>query len=362
MLVRDFDYHLPPERIAQQPAAERDRARLYVLPLHGSESGHAVVADLPERLAELVPEGALLVVNDTRVIPARLRGRKPSGGQVELLLVSPRTSRVDGDRWTEEWLCLGGASKPIRPGTEIVLTGERPASARVVQVAAQQVVVAFCGEQPGGLIAVAERLGEVPLPPYIRRPDGPRPDDAARYQTVYARAPGSAAAPTAGLHLTPALLDALSARGIARASVTLHVGLGTFAPLALPDDAPIGAITELHAERYQIPAATALAVAEARAAGRRVIAVGTTTVRALESAADELGALRVGAGETRIFIGPGHRFRVVGGLLTNFHLPRSTLLMLVSAMAGRERLLAAYRDAVAREYRFFSYGDAMLIA
>ena len=368
MLVSDFDYALPPERIAQAPTAEREQARLYVLPRDGRPARHAAVSALPELCAELLPEGALLVVNDSRVMRARLRGRKPSGGRVELLLVAPLSTPAPagqgggaGDGWVERWLCLGGASKPIRPGAAIELDGERPPSARVLEVAAQEVTVEFAGLEPGGMRAAAERLGEVPLPPYIRRPDGPDGADAARYQTVYAREPGSAAAPTAGLHLTPALLDRLRARGIDTVALTLHVGLGTFAPLAVPDDADLSAIGALHPERFTIPAATAAAIAAAIAAGRRVLCVGTTTVRALESAADGRGGVRPGDGETRIFLGPGHRFQVASALLTNFHLPRSTLLLLVAAVAGHRRLLDAYADAVARGYRFYSYGDAMLI-
>lgn len=377
--LRDYDYELPPEQIAQQPAAEREQARLYLLPRHAGEARHAQVADLPALLDELAP-GALLVVNDTRVIPARLRAHKESGGRAELLLVTPlgagesstepsepnaALGKADGERWSERWLCLGGASKPLRPGQVLTLDGGE-AQARITAVRAQQVEVEFRGQGAGGLVAVAERIGEVPLPPYIKRPDGPSALDAARYQTVYARVPGSAAAPTAGLHLTPPLLADLRARGVEHAAVTLHVGLGTFAPLALADDADVAELTELHAERYVVPDATIAAVARARGEGRKVIAVGTTSVRALESAAlaaerEGTGPLRRGPGVTRLCIGPAHRFRAVDGMLTNFHLPRSSLLLLVGALAGRERLLGAYRDAVARGYRFYSYGDAMLV-
>ena len=366
MRVRDFDFELPVERIAQSPAPERDRARLYVLPLDGCPASHRTVADLPD----LLSPGALLVVNDTRVIPARLHGRKPTGGQVELLLVEPRAiepigERI-GDRFRETWLCLGGASKPLRPGQRIQLDGERAPEAEILSVDRQEVEVAFTGDDPGGLLEAAARIGQIPLPPYIKRPEGPSTADADRYQTTYARVPGSVAAPTAGLHLTPAVFERLTARGVERASVTLHVGLGTFAPIALPDDASIDEIAALHTERYDIPAATATAVARARAEGRPVIAVGTTTVRTLESAALDApegtaGVIRPGPGATRLFIRPGHRFRAVSGMLTNFHLPRSTLLMLVAALAGRERILSAYNDAVAHAYRFYSFGDAMLL-
>jgi S-adenosylmethionine:tRNA ribosyltransferase-isomerase len=257
--------------------------------------------------------------------------------------------------WIERWMCLGGSSKGFKPGTAIALDG---IDATVIAVHGAEIEVEFRGTGAGGLLAAAEAIGEVPLPPYIAREGAPGGDDRARYQTIFARTPGAAAAPTAGLHFTPRLLDALSARGIERAAITLHVGLGTFAPLRADD---LSHVQNLHRERYQVPAETARAIAAARAAGRPVIAVGTTVVRALESAAGEGGVPRPGAGETTLFIRPPHRFRTVDGLLTNFHLPRSTLLMLVSAFAGRERLLAAYRDAVQRGYRFFSYGDAMLI-
>jgi S-adenosylmethionine:tRNA ribosyltransferase-isomerase len=354
--LRDFDFALPPEAIAQQPAPSRERARLYCLPRGDRGAEHRTVADLPS----LVPPGALLVVNDTRVIRARLRGHKPSGGRVELLLVRPLASWGDATAWGERWLCLGGASKPLRPGSAVLLDGERAPRAEVAAVRGQEVEVVFGGERPDSVVAAAERIGEVPLPPYIKRPGGPGADDGERYQTVYARVPGAVAAPTAGLHLTPSLLAALEARGVRIAPITLHVGPGTFAPLPLDEEAEVEGLAALHAERYEVPAATARAVAEARAAGRPVLAVGTTTVRALESACAD-GEPRAGAGETTLFIRPGFRFRAVDAMLTNFHLPRSSLVMLVAALAGRERLLAAYTDAVARGYRFYSYGDAMLI-
>ncbi len=361
MRATDFDYHLPPERIAQAPADERDRARLYVLPRAGGEARHAVVADLPS----LLPEGALVVVNDSRVFPARLHGRKATGGRVELLLLHPTEAgtgpgtRTGTGTWSETWACLGGSSKGLRERMQVILDGESAPGAEIVAVRGAEVDVRFTGAGAGGLLAAAERIGEVPLPPYIARPSGPSAADRERYQTVYARAAGSAAAPTAGLHFTPRLLDALAARGIERAAVTLHVGLGTFAPLRGDD---LDGVDQLHAERFTVTDEAAARIAAARAAGRPVIAVGTTTVRTLESACDDAGRVRAGAGETRLFIRPGHRFRAVDGMLTNFHLPRSSLLMLVAAFAGRDRVLAAYRDAVARGYRFYSFGDAMLIA
>ncbi len=351
LLASDFDYRLPPEQIAQRPLDERDRARLLVLAGRAAPR-HQVIRELPE----LLPPGALLVVNDTRVLRARLHGKKPTGGRVELLLVEPLPA-VDGDA-REHWRCIGGASKPIRPGA-IELEGDRPPRAEVLAVHGEYVDVAFT--TAGGLEAALERVGEVPLPPYIRR-ERPVADDAVRYQTVFARAPGAVAAPTAGLHFTPALLGALEARGVRRASVTLHVGPGTFAPLRTDDVSD----HVLHAERYQIPPATAQAIAETRAAGHPIVAVGTTVVRTLETAAalQEDGTVRAGAGATQLFIKPGHTFRAVDQLLTNFHLPKSTLLMLVAAFAGpdgRARVLAAYAEAVAAGYRFYSYGDAMLL-
>jgi S-adenosylmethionine:tRNA ribosyltransferase-isomerase len=357
----DFDFHLPPEQIAQAPADEREQARLYLLP-RDAPAGHARIADLPS----LLPPGALLVTNDTRVFPARLRGRKsPTGGAVELLLLErlPHKSSeehlfAEGE-WEEKWRCLGRSSKGFHPGYKIKLDGDQAMFVVVAEVHGAEVDVLFWGHGQGGLLAVAERIGEVPLPPYIGRDGAPSDEDRARYQTVYARETGSAAAPTAGLHFTPRLLAALAARGIERVALTLHVGLGTFAPLRTDE---VDDLSELHAERYEIPAATAGAIADARREGRPVIAVGTTTVRALESAwSTETGSLRTGPGTTRLFIKPGHRFHAIDGLLTNFHLPRSTLLMLVAAFAGTDRLLAAYRDAVARGYRFYSFGDAMLI-
>jgi S-adenosylmethionine:tRNA ribosyltransferase-isomerase len=309
------------------------------------------VQDLPS----LLPAGALLVVNDTRVIPARLQAKKPTGGRVELLLVEPLGDGV--------WRCLGGASKPIRPGPLALepaseasrlrrACGEEDArqnvEVEVLRVEGEFVDVRF----PGDPTAHAA----VPLPPYIDR--APEAADAERYQTVWASVPGAVAAPTAGLHFTPELLAALEVRGIGRAAITLHVGPGTFAPLRSDEIAPDA---DLHGERFSVPEATARAIDEARRAGRLVVAVGTTVVRTLESAALDDGRVRAGDGRTRLFIKPGHRFRAVDALVTNFHLPRSSLLMLVCAFAGKERVLAAYREAVAAGYRFFSYGDCMYI-
>ena len=348
MRASDFDYALPPELIAQAPLERRDQARLLVVDREGPFQ-HRQIRDLPS----LLLPGALLVVNDTRVIRARLRGKKPSGGRLELRLVEP-LAPIDA---RERWRCLGGASKPIRLGP-IALDGERAPAAEVLSVDGEYVEVAFAASEPGGLLAAIERIGEVPLPPYIHRSDKDDPAlDVARYQTVFAREPGAVAAPTAGLHFTAELCAALEARGIERASVTLHVGPGTFAPLR--SDEVSG--DELHAERYTVPVETARRIARARAEGRKVVAVGTTVARALESACVS-GEIAPASGETRLFIRPGHRFRAISALLTNFHLPRSSLLMLVAAVAGKERILAAYAEAVSERYRFYSYGDAMLIA
>jgi S-adenosylmethionine:tRNA ribosyltransferase-isomerase len=366
-----LDYALPPELIATHPPAERDGARLLVIDREGP-SQHLRIRDLDQ----LVPPGALLVVNDTRVIPARLLGHKAgSGGKVELLLVrrlSETTVRRDqGDLPAERWRALGRSSKPLRAGTEVAFA-DGLLSAEIVAPGA---VVDDGGSAPrspreGGLLevvlwspagvaldAAVERAGHIPLPPYLHRPD--EAADRERYQTIFARTPGAVAAPTAGLHLSTDLVARLEARGVHLAAVTLHVGLGTFQPVTADDldDHP------MHAEVLSVSAETAAAVASARARGAPVVAVGTTVVRALESAADpeRPGHVRPMQGETRLLIQPGYGFRVVDQLLTNFHLPQSTLLALVCAFAGRERVLAAYETAVAERYRFFSYGDAMLL-
>jgi S-adenosylmethionine:tRNA ribosyltransferase-isomerase len=346
MNVADFDYDLPAELVAQTPAA-RGASRLLVLDRRRDRLIHAAVADLPGFLAA----GDLIVVNDTRVFPARLLGRRvPSGGAVECLLIS----RQDDDRWE----ALMHPGQKLKPGARVRFEGA--AGALEAEVLSRH----FHGRRVVRLEAAAgadvdqliDAIGHVPLPPYIKRPDAEA--DRERYQTIYARARGSVAAPTAGLHFTPALLDALDAAGVERAALTLHVGYGTFKPVRVErvEDHTVDA------ERYEIPPDAARAINRALDAGRRIVAVGTTTTRALEDAARRGGG-RVAAGgaETSLFIHPGFAFAVVGALLTNFHLPRSSLLMLVAAFAGRDRILAAYRDAVANRYRFYSYGDAMLI-
>ncbi|HEX4873100.1 MAG TPA: tRNA preQ1(34) S-adenosylmethionine ribosyltransferase-isomerase QueA [Nevskiaceae bacterium] len=336
---RDFRFELPEDLIAQHPPQRRSEGRLLVLPAAAAPVD-ARVTDLPDWLRA----GDLLVFNDTRVIPARLRGRKDSGGRVEILV----------ERLIDEqtlWAQLG-VSKAPRPGTRLILEGQTAEFEVLGREADLFQLRLLAPAMP--LLDLLEREGELPLPPYIQhRPDA---EDAQRYQTVFAREPGAVAAPTAGLHFDEALFAALEARGVRRATLTLHVGAGTFQPLRVEQ------LSEhrMHAERYRIDAALCAAVAETRARGGRVVAVGTTVIRALESAA-AAGPLQPGAGETRLFITPGYRFQVVDALFTNFHLPESTLLMLVCAFGGHQRLLAAYRHAVAQRYRFFSYGDAMLI-
>jgi len=341
MRLSDFDYDLPEALVAQEPVSPRDASRLLVLPAEGPPL-HRRFADLEG----LLSPGDLLVFNDTKVIPARLVGTKESGGKVELLLCEPLEGGL-GRRWR----ALGQASKPIRAGSLLAFDG---LSARVVESEGEGFYLVELDREGEALEAALGRAGRIPLPPYIRREPDAR--DRARYQTIWARAPGSAAAPTAGLHFTGELLARLEARGVRRTAVTLHVGPGTFLPIR-------GESIEehrMHPERYEVSPRAAEEIDACRARGGRVVAVGTTSVRTLESAFD--GArVAPGAGRTALFVRPGHVFRVVDGLVTNFHLPRSTLLMLVCAFGGTERVLSAYRDAVSAGYRFFSYGDAMLL-
>ncbi len=361
MLLSEFDYQLPPELIAQEPAPERDASRLLVLDRAGGGIQHRVFAEIPSFLRP----GDLLVLNDTRVLPARLFGVFAAGGSVEALLVRP----LGGDRWE----ALVKPARRARVGERLVLacghleaevTEGGPLGQRVLRLPADI-----------DLAAILAAYGVMPLPPYIkRRPetpgaagepggeaeapgDGPSPleGDRDRYQTVYAREDGAVAAPTAGLHFTQALLDRLRAAGVLIQTITLHVGPGTFRPIRVEQLSR----HRMDAERYVIPEAAAQAVRAAKAEGRRVVAVGTTTVRTLEHAA-QAGRLRAGAGEADLFIVPGYRFRVVEVFLTNFHLPRSTPLLLVSAFAGLPAVRKAYAEAIARRYRFYSYGDAML--
>jgi S-adenosylmethionine:tRNA ribosyltransferase-isomerase len=338
--LADFDYALPPDRIAQHPTPERDGARLLVLDRADGAIAHERVRDLPRLLAA----GDLLVVNATRVLRARLRGAKlGSGGAVEALLLGP------GPRAGEFRALVRGR---VREGAKLHFGGAAGGiDAEVLATDGGEGVLRFVGD------ASPYRFGETPLPPYIRRAQAD-PGDVERYQTVYAREAGSVAAPTAGLHFTRALLDALAARGVERAEVVLHVGPGTFRPLREADLAA----GRLHAEPFELPPACADAVARARERGGRVVAVGTTTARVLETCAAAGGLVAAGSGTTDLFLRPGSPFRVVDALLTNFHLPRSSLLLLVAAFAGRARVLRAYAEAVAAGYRFHSYGDAMLCA
>jgi|JI10StandDraft_1071094.scaffolds.fasta_scaffold298031_2 S-adenosylmethionine:tRNA ribosyltransferase-isomerase len=335
----DFHFELPPELIAQAPLPERSASRLLVLDGKAGALADRRFTDLPS----LLGPHDLLVFNDTRVVAARLFGTKPSGGRVEIFL-----ERAVGER--RAWV-QARASKPIRPGLVIGTAG---GEIRVVERASTPAGDLWEIETPAEVLAFFEAHGAVPLPPYIGRAAGD--DDRARYQSIFARAPGAVAAPTASLHFDAALIARLDDMGVHRAEVTLHVGAGTFQPLRVDDVRD----HVMHAERFDVPPSLVEAVRACRAAGGRVVAVGTTVARALESAAQG-GELAAGAGDTRLFITPGYAFRVVDALITNFHLPESTLLMLVSAFAGREAVLAAYAHAVRERYRFFSYGDAMFI-
>ena len=332
----DFDYELPAELIAQTPLARRSASRLLLLDGATGRCANREIAALPG----LLEPGDLLVFNDTRVLPARLAARRASGGRVEIFL--ERALAGCGA------LVQTRASNPLRAGEELATAG-----GLVRLVARQDDLWEVALPEPAA--EFFGRCGAVPLPPYITR--APDAIDCERYQSLFARVPGAVAAPTASLHFADLLLAALAARGIARSLVTLHVGAGTFHPVRTEElDDHL-----MHAEWYEVPMATVAAIAATRAAGGRVIAVGTTVARSLESAAADAGTVRAGDGETRLFIRPGFRFQAIDGLLTNFHLPGSTLLMLVAALAGREAVLAAYRHAIEQRYRFFSYGDAMLI-
>lgn len=356
--LASYDYELPPEQIAQIPATPRDASRLLVIDSPATHA-HAIFRELPDWLQS----GDLFVLNDTRVIPARLFGRKTTGATVELLLLE----RLDGDRW----LTLVKPGRRIPVGTEMSFeNGEVRLDATIVDrdEATGGRVVQF--RTPAGypFWEVLEQLGQIPLPPYVTKlsqRSGLASEKTItshefqtdRYQTVYARQPGAIAAPTAGLHFTEALLQRLQESGIERAAITLHVGIGTFRPVEIED------ITahKMHQEWVDVPAATVEKIRATKVRGGRVIAVGTTVARSLEGVAEKCGELVPFSGGVETFIYPGFQFRILDGLITNFHLPKSSLLMLVSALIGRERLLELYRDAIAREYRFYSFGDAMLI-
>jgi S-adenosylmethionine:tRNA ribosyltransferase-isomerase len=339
-----FDYQLPSELIAQEPAEPRDASRLLVLERHRGGWADQRFGDLPA----LLRPGDCLIANQSRVIPARLLGAlEPGGARVELLLLRP----IAPTRWET----LVRPARHWRPGARVAIAGGMARATVVAQHGDGVRVLEI--ETPWPVRELLERHGLPPLPPYIARHDAPKPEDRDRYQTVYARHEGSVAAPTAGLHFTPELIRNLETDGVEIHFLTLHVGPATFRPLRSErvEEHRMGA------EPVEIPEATAEAVNRARTEGRRVIAVGTTTARTLEWACDGQGRVRPGAGAADLFIYPGHRFRVVDALLTNFHLPRSSLLLLVAAFAGRELILAAYQHAVAARYRFYSYGDAMLI-
>jgi S-adenosylmethionine:tRNA ribosyltransferase-isomerase len=383
MRLSDFDYHLPPELIAQEPAANRDASRLLILDRRSEQIEHRRFSDLPKYLRA----GDLLIINDTRVIPARLYGVFEDGKPVEVLLLqpAPHLQEVRGGAGDLSWEALVKPARPARAGCKLVLacghltltvTRQGSSGRRFLHLPADT-----------DLRAILNSYGVMPLPPYIKRsakriahgaedaefgaraPIANRPPcgrqwvpalgamDSERYQTVYAQEEGAVAAPTAGLHFTTALLDRIRERGVLVHPVTLHVGPGTFQPVRAEDVSR----HRMEPERYTIPDGTALAIKAAKTEGRRVIAVGTTSVRTLEHAAAPDGTVRAGAAETDLFITPGYRFRVVDSLLTNFHLPRSTLLMLVAAFAGLEPVRRAYAEAIAHGYRFYSYGDAMLI-
>jgi S-adenosylmethionine:tRNA ribosyltransferase-isomerase len=348
MDTASFDFALPPELIAQRPAPERTGARLLLLDRRRPDLAHVTVRELPS----LLEPGDLLVVNETRVFPARLLGhRVPSGGAVECLLI--------GREGSDQWEALMHPGQKLKPGAQVDFPrpGTTPLHAEILERRFHgRRLIHTWTEDGADVDRVVDEIGHIPLPPYIHRAD--EPDDRERYQTVFARARGSVAAPTAGLHFTGSLIDELDRRGVGLAHITLHVGYGTFKPVR-------AVRVEDHVvdpEWYEIDRAAAAAIESARASGRRIIAVGTTTTRAIESAVSaDTGRVEPGGRWTSLFIHPGFQFRVLGGLFTNFHLPQSSLLMLVSAFGGRDRVLEAYREAVNLRYRFYSYGDAMLI-
>jgi S-adenosylmethionine:tRNA ribosyltransferase-isomerase len=341
--ISDYDYPLPPGKIAQEPVTPRDASRLMVLRRRGGGVEHHRFRDLPD----LLDPGDLLVLNDTRVFPARMVGRKPTGGRIEFLFLRPGPE-------AGTWEALCDSARKMRPGLKVDF-GEG-LQGRVSGRSREAVLLAF----PGGtdVPAALERRGRMPLPPYIHRDeeDSRRKLDAERYQTIFARSTGAVAAPTAGLHFTPGIMETLEAKRIGMVFVTLHVGPGTFLPVRDSDARK----HRIHSEPFRLSARTADAVGETRRRGGRVVAVGTTAARVLEHAAQQ-GPLKEGEGECDLYVLPGHRFRCVDALITNFHLPRSTLLLFVCAFAGRESVLHAYGEALARDYRFTSYGDAMIL-
>lgn len=340
MNITDFEYNLPEELIAQEPVRDRDSSRLLVVRLDREEFAHRKFTDL----CDYLEPGDTIVINETKVIPARLFGiKEDTGARVEVLLLK----QLDARRWE----ALVRPGKRVRAGARLIFKKDLLAGRILDETSYGGRTVEMDFE--GCFEEILDELGVMPLPPYIKKPL----TDKDRYQTIYARLAGSAAAPTAGLHFSQELLGRLREHGVTVVPVLLHVGLGTFRPVKVKD------ITrhQMHEEYYEVPEQTAALIAAARSRGGRVIAVGTTTTRCLESAADEHGRVCPGSGWTGIFIYPGYNFKVINGMVTNFHLPKSTLLMMVSALAGREKILAAYREAAERRYRFFSFGDAMLI-
>ncbi len=347
-----YDFVLPPSLVAQRPTSRRDLSRLLVWDRTRSSKRHRSFSELGEELGR----GDLLIINDSKVLPARLHGFRPGGGKVELLLLRPSPSSTQGEGDGERWRCLLRPGARVKAGMRLRFGEDEGWEAEVLpDPLPGDREVRFRG--PGTLAQFLERWGSLPLPPYIEREQGPDADDRERYQTVYAKVPGAVAAPTAGLHFTPELMESLDVRGVEVASLTLHVGLGTFEPVRSTRLSH----HPLHSESYRIPPETALRLKSARREGRRIIAVGTTSCRAVESWNEE-GCPGDGSWrETRLLLWPGHPPQVTTGLLTNFHLPRTTLLALVAAFTGREALLATYGEAIARGYRFYSYGDALLV-
>ena len=350
--LSDYNYELPPELIAQKPVDQRDQSNLLVMNRQTGDLFHHRF----NMLDAFLSPGDALVVNNTAVIPGRLVGRKDSGGRVEVLICSfsgnPKPKSLKQGLTYE---CLVKAAKPSKPGSCFYF--DDGLKAEVIERRNGIYLMQFCTE--ADFSSLLERIGKVPLPPYIRRSAelAPPCDDRVSYQTVYASEKGAIAAPTAGLHFTPELLEKLKAKGIFIASITLHIGYGTFLPVRSQDIR----FHRMHSEAYAISRQAADMINSARAADHRVLAVGTTSVRTLEYASDSSGTVRAGNGWCDLFIYPGYRFKAVDALITNFHLPQSTLLMLVSAFGGRENVLKAYREAIERQYRFYSYGDAMLI-
>ena len=343
--LSDYNYHLPEELIAQKPLAQRDLSRLLLLKRQSGELSHGEFSRLPDLLSSM----DILVVNNTEVIPGRLRGRKDTGGKVEVLILDYAGAKKSQGEFISN--CLVKASKTTKPGTHLHFSDRL--KAKVLD--GQEGIYTLKFLYQGKFQDLLYKIGRVPLPPYIKRAQDA--DDKLSYQTVYASARGAVAAPTAGFHFTEKLIKRINAKGVSVVSVTLHIGYGTFLPVRVSDIRD----HRMHSERFTIPEITADAINRAKAEGKRIVAVGTTSVRTLEFASDANGKLVKGSGSCDLFIYPGYKFKVVDAMITNFHLPKSTLLMLVSAFAGRENILRAYAEAIEEGYRFYSYGDAMFI-